>query len=160
MTRRLVSFFFVFMLAATMATRALAQQSGQDASGMATDARPLVAINGIDVNGHDVRLHVQVQGATVGVGAPSTMSMDMGMNMDMGDDMSADQMGGSSMDMGLPQAHLHVYVDGTMALMAEQPDITLTNVPSGTHEIRIDLSDNLHRDWDPPVRAATTISVP
>jgi hypothetical protein len=44
--------------------------------------------------------------------------------------------------------------------MVEQPDIVLPNLSSGTHQIRIDLSDNQHRDWDPPVSAATTISVP
>ena len=60
----------------------------------------------------------------------------------------------------MPEGHLHVYVDGTMLQMVYQPDITLSNVPSGTHEIRVELSDNQHRDWNPPIVATTTVVVP
>ena len=61
---------------------------------------------------------------------------------------------------GTPEGHLHVYVDGTMLQMVYQPDITLSDVPPGTHEIRVELSDNQHRDWNPPIVATTTVVVP
>jgi hypothetical protein len=41
-----------------------------------------------------------------------------------------------------------------------QPDITLVDVPSGAHEIRVELSNNMHQDWNPPVMATTTVVVP
>ena len=57
-------------------------------------------------------------------------------------------MAGMSMDAdSAPPAHLHVYIDGMMAVMEMQPDFTLSGVPSGTHEVRIELADNLHQEW-------------
>jgi methionine-rich copper-binding protein CopC len=120
---------------------------------------PRLTIESATVSGHEVRLHVDVDGATLG--------QPMGADMEMaGGGMDHDQMAhGDDMPMamapgGMPQGHLHVYVDGTMMLMVYQPDVVLTGVPSGAHEVRIELSDNAHQDWNPPVMATTTVLVP
>jgi hypothetical protein len=57
-------------------------------------------------------------------------------------------MGGNS----APAAHLHVHVDGVMVLLVTLPDVVIGNVPSDSHEIRAELSDLMHVDWDPPAR--------
>lgn len=67
---------------------------------------------------------------------------------------------GMSVGLGPDEGHLHVYVDGTMAQMVYWPEVVLTDVPSGSHEVRVVLTNNAHEDWDPPVQATTTIEVP
>jgi hypothetical protein len=65
-----------------------------------------------------------------------------------------------SIGLGPDEGHLHVYLDGTMAQMVYWPEVVLTDVPSGTHELRVVLTNNAHEGWDPPVQATTTIEVP
>jgi hypothetical protein len=116
---------------------------------------PRITIETASVSGRDVRVRVGLQGVI--------LRDDMAAGMDQGG-MDQGQMaasGGASMAQGgTPEGHLHVYVDGTMLQMVSQPDITLSDVPAGTHEIRVELSDIQHRDWNPPVVATTTIVVP
>jgi hypothetical protein len=83
--------------------------------------------------------------------------MDMNTNMPMPMATTGAPMDASAM----PQAHLHVYVDGDVApQMIYQPEVVLSNLASGTHEVRIVLADDSHQDWDPPVVASTTVTVP
>jgi copper resistance protein C len=118
---------------------------------------PTLAITDTMVNGHEVRLHVNVEGATLGM--PTSGDMDMGSG-GMGQDAMAPT-GNMSMAGGsMPEGHLHVYVDGVMLQMVYQPDVILTDVPSGAHEVRVELSNNAHQDWNPPVMATTTAVVP
>jgi hypothetical protein len=122
---------------------------------------PTLTIAHTTVNGHEVRMDVDVEGATLGMPTGGDMEMSAG---GMGGDMDHDAMdGGSGMPMtagALPQGHLHVYVDGVMLQMVYQPNIVLTDVPSGSHQIRVELSNNAHQDWDPPVMATTSVMVP
>ncbi|HEY7061662.1 MAG TPA: copper resistance protein CopC [Chloroflexota bacterium] len=131
---------------------------------------PTISIANTSVNGHEVRLHVNVDGATLSM--PTGGDMNTGAS-DMGGDMSMSA-GGSAMGQGtmapsgnlaltaatLPQGHLHVYVDGAMLQMVYQPDVVLTDVPSGSHQVRVELSNNAHQDWNPAVMATTTVVVP
>ncbi|HLH23336.1 MAG TPA: copper resistance protein CopC [Chloroflexota bacterium] len=129
---------------------------------------PTISIANTTVNGHEVRLHVNVEGATLGMPASGDMDMSAGGMANMSQDVMNGGAGQPGMAAGgmatapgaLPQGHLHVYVDGVMLQMVYQPDVVLTDVPSGTHQVRVELSNNAHQDWNPPVMATTTVVVP
>ena len=110
---------------------------------------PRLTIESASVNGREVRLRVRADGATIAL--PSG-----GMDMAASTNSASMAMPANS----LPEAHIHVYVDGRMALMLYQPDVVLADVPSGTHDVRVELSNNAHQDWDPPVVTTTTVVVP
>jgi methionine-rich copper-binding protein CopC len=119
---------------------------------------PTITIARPTVTGHDVRLHVNVVGASLGL--PTGGDMAMSGDMDVDHDATAPNAGMAMAAGGLSQAHLHVYVDGAMLQMVYQPDVVLADVPSGSHEVRVELSNNAHQDWNPPVMASTTVVVP
>ena len=57
----------------------------------------------------------------------------------------------------------HVALGGKQGLdqiESLSPDIVLSDVPSGTHELRIELSDAMHQSYNPPVQAMTSVLVP
>src|SRR5581483_10333749 len=111
---------------------------------------PRLTIDSATVNGNEVHLRVGVEGAVLHDDMAGGMDHD-GMAVSDPTSMAAGN---------LPQAHLHVFLNGVMMQMLSRPDITLVEVPSGTHEIRVELSNNLHQDWNPPVVASTTVVVP
>ena len=158
MHRALSSLLAVLLFVAIVAPGS-AQQPAGDSGAPAPTEGPSLTIDSATVNGHQVQLHVNVQGASLAQ-APNTgsdMSQMAGMDMS-GMSMPTDQ--AMATGQGAHGGHLHVYVDGAMLVMVTQQDVTLTDVPSGTHEIRVELSDNLHQSYNPPVQATTSVVVP
>lgn len=149
----------------TVTWRSVSRADGHEASGSfrfgvgantvlpprRAEGAPRIAIDTASLAGRDLQVRLTVQGVTIrrppqggSHGAEAGHS-----------DHSHD--GAPS---GGPYGHLHVYLDGVDVLHAYEPAFTLSQLPAGSHQLRIVLMTEQHQDWDPPVETTLTVLVP
>lgn len=58
---------------------------------------------------------------------------------------------------GVDGYHLHVYVDGTLDSMP-QPGQASVELEAGSHTITVELSDQQHRSYSPPLRDSVEVA--
>ncbi|MBX5490994.1 MAG: copper resistance protein CopC [Chloroflexi bacterium] len=116
---------------------------------------PRIAVANATVDGNTLHVRMDVQGVTI---RRPPASGDHGDDADHGE--TAGHSHGAMEGPGPVYGHLHVYLDGEDVLHAYQPEFTLADLPSGTHQLRIALMNEQHGEWNPPVETTIAVVIP
>jgi len=70
--------------------------------------------------------------------------------------LNATSMGGPNVP---GEGHYHLYINGNMAGMYAAMNVTLPGLPSGDHQLKVELVNNDHSPLDPPVMALRNFTI-
>ena len=118
-------------------------------------ATPRIKIDSATLSGN--ALNVRVGAEQVTIRQPPATDMGHADGGGHGADHGAMGHGGAT---GPAYGHLHVYLNGVDVLHAYNTEFSLADLPSGNHQLRLELVNEQHGSWNPTVETTLTVLVP